>query len=129
MVDPISMSSGVFYDRAAIVAWFKTKEPLEQIPCPKTNLPIDRHELAVHTNVVMRYLIDDFVKSKEDVARQFNASVSPIPSSNHARFFANADDQASSHARFFADADDQNLSRDAGDSGNYKTSSSPLWQK
>ena len=96
MDDPVSMSSGIFYNRASIAAWFELKLPLNQIPCPKTNVPIDRHELEFHTNVVMRYLIDDFVKTAEEQARLVKDATASNDSKAHAGFFSSSTSQGHS---------------------------------
>lgn len=81
MEDPISMSSGKFFDRPCITAWFDSKAPLTEIPCPQTTLPIKREELKFHTNTDMLFLIEEFVKGKEEEARQQkSAKVSRVSS-------------------------------------------------
>lgn len=65
MADPITVSSGITYDRESLQAYFKHLGDPELIKCPLTNLDIRRSELSLHTNVLVVNLIEDYVTRQE----------------------------------------------------------------
>lgn len=74
--DPISVSSGITYDRKSLRDRFESKKDLvtqeipATIPCPITRLPIQRGELTNSTHVITKGMINRFVLKQETKFRR-----------------------------------------------------------
>lgn len=73
MSDPITLSNGHTFDRAALLECYTTGSyrQASNFPCPMTGQMIDRNELLVNkTNVTMKDLLEKFVHAMEEKAEQ-----------------------------------------------------------
>ncbi|KAE8673285.1 putative U-box domain-containing protein 42 [Hibiscus syriacus] len=66
MDDPVTIESGVTYERKAISEWFKTFSHLEDIKCPTTGTKLTSRVLS--TNVALKTTIEQW-KDRNEVAR------------------------------------------------------------
>ena len=70
--DPITVSSGVTYDRAQLSRYFGNKN---QVDCPITKQRIDREELKFKTSVFLNGLIEAFVTEQENMFKSRSALI------------------------------------------------------
>ncbi len=63
--DPVSISSGITYDRLSLEDLFKHAGNAAAIECPITKLPIRRSELNNKTHIITKNLINHFVSKQE----------------------------------------------------------------
>lgn len=74
MNDPITLSSGITYDRQYLRAHFLDPHCKDQVPgqsfCPMTKLLIQDSELAFKTSSVIKTMIEEFITAKELEAKQ-----------------------------------------------------------
>ncbi|KAE8699046.1 DNA-directed RNA polymerase isoform 1 [Hibiscus syriacus] len=66
MDDPVTIESGVTYERKAISEWFETFSHLEDITCPTTGMKLSSRVLS--TNVALKITIEQW-RDRNDVAR------------------------------------------------------------
>ncbi|CAM8947882.1 unnamed protein product [Rhodiola kirilowii] len=66
MEEPVTVESGVTYERQAILKWFKEFEGLEAICCPTTGKMLKSRSLSI--NVALKTTIDEW-KKRNDAAR------------------------------------------------------------
>ncbi|KAI3429222.1 RING-type E3 ubiquitin transferase [Psidium guajava] len=66
MEDPVTMESGVTYEREAIAEWLKKHENSEQIGCPVTGKKLVSHVLS--TNFALKTTIEEW-KERNEAAR------------------------------------------------------------
>ncbi|XP_039015430.1 putative U-box domain-containing protein 42 isoform X2 [Hibiscus syriacus] len=66
MDDPVTIESGVTYERKAISEWFETFSYLEDITCPTTGMKLPTKVLS--TNVALKITIEQW-RDRNDVAR------------------------------------------------------------
>lgn len=69
MNDPVtSHESGMTYDRQSLIQFFEARGNPQTVPCPQTRTPIDRGILRQPTTIVLKQIIERFVKDKEQQA-------------------------------------------------------------
>lgn len=66
MDDPVTIESGVTYERKAIMEWFETFSHLEDIICPTTGMKLTSRVLS--TNVALKTTIEQW-KDRNEAAR------------------------------------------------------------
>jgi len=70
MDDPITVSSGITYDRESLKSVFASRGNPECVPCPITRLMIAKFELENRTAVTIKTLAEEFVVEKEKEAAE-----------------------------------------------------------
>ncbi|MDF1684716.1 MAG: hypothetical protein P1U36_08690 [Legionellaceae bacterium] len=107
MTDPITLSSGITYDRASLKKYFEIQHNPETRPCPTTKYPVYFFELQNKTNVIIRDLIRDFVLRQEvEFKVRFTKQVC---TEINQRFFSVCDDEEKQ-----PDSDSSQFSLEAG---------------
>lgn len=66
MDDPITVSSGVTYDRQSLKSYFVSKGNPITLECPITRLPIRQNELSNQPSITIKQFIESFVSEKEN---------------------------------------------------------------
>jgi len=70
MSDPITVSSGITYDRQELKAYFAALDFPEYISCPITQKSIFRYELRNGTNILIKDQIEEYVLEQEGLYKQ-----------------------------------------------------------
>lgn len=83
MNDPISLSSGISYDRQALSNYFRAKAT-QTIPCPLTQKTIHISELGSASTIFIKNAIEKFVKEQEvaHAKREALKSNEPVEDNN-----------------------------------------------
>ena len=64
--DPLAVSTGITYDRESLIEMFKICMNPPHIVCPLTRMEIRSAELNNPSNVIIKGMLEEFVKAKED---------------------------------------------------------------